>query len=603
MSFRNNSFANHTTVGTKGSDVYTAEGVGDPRVVLNTLLVRGAEASVILPHLEQLAEMAQTDRQAYEDLWVMLFQNRDVRGGKGERATTQMLWNFMADNLPARHFELTSQMLDLVPEYGSWKDLFVLAHQRKPYDPVYCRVVQIAVEQLKKDKAAVEFNLAIAPGSEVKPQKVSLLAKWIPRENRMPEIAKDIARNLFPGVVRPSTLMQSYRKMVSSVNAYLKTTETFMCARNFEEIEPSRVPGRCLQKHMLAFLNEKKDHTLRHPDDLSRMECRQHFQDFFQQAKEGKVTVKAKDVVFPHELIKKIASNPEMSEDERNGVVAQWNAIVKGAREAGGLGRSLAMCDFSGSMQGSGTNGDTPYWVSMAMGLLIAECTSAEFKDTFLTFDSNPLLHKLPATYDVVDRVHDIQNSGIGQGTSTDFQKAMDLVLANIKRNRVRPGEEPENLIVITDMNWDAACNSSQLSYFTGHSYRHTMKTAPWQTHIQMIREAFKRAGEDMWGQPLIPPRIVIWNVAATSQDFHASKDEEGVVMIGGWSPSLFKNLLKGDIRKMTPMEMVRIILDDERYDLVRQTADPFLTKWFKMMEEGSSSSACAPAVPVWGNL
>jgi hypothetical protein len=223
----------------------------------------------------------------------------------------------------------------------------------------------------------------------------------------------------------------------------------------------------------------------------------------------------------------------------------------------------------------------------MAMGLLISEVTTKEFKDTFLTFDSNPLLHNV-GSGDILSKVQNLQNSGIGQGLSTDFQKAMDLVLANIKRNRVRPGEEPENLIVITDMNWDAACSSSQQSLYTGNSYRHAVKAKPWQTHIQMIREAFKRAGEDMWGVPLIPPRIVIWNVAATSPDFHAKKDEEGVVMIGGWSPSLFKNLLKGEIRSMTPMEMVRIILDDERYDLVRETlrstclkvGPPLATAW-----------------------
>jgi len=580
MSFSNNSFANLTTKGTKGSDVYTAEGVGDPRVVLNTLLVRGATAEIIQPHLEKLVEMAMNGSfLAYEDLWVLLFQNRDIRGGKGERETTKMLWKFMFELLPSSHFELTSKMLELVPEYGTWKDLFVIAHECKPYDPVYCKVVQFAAEQLKKDKAAVEFNLALNPATETKPMKVSLLAKWIPRENRMPGIAKSIAQQLFPELTRPSALMQSYRKMVSGINAYLKTTETFMCARDFDQIEPKRVPGRCLQKHMLAFLNEKKDHSLRRPDDESRMECRAHFQEFFQQAKDGKVTVKAKDVVFPHELVKKIATSNEMSVDERNGTVAQWNAIVKGAQEAGGLGRSLAMCDFSGSMQGSGTNGDTPYWVSMAMGLLIAECTTAEFKDTFLTFDSQPILHKLHPG-DIVDRIRDIQYSGIGQGLSTDFQKAMDLVLANIKRNRIRPGEEPENLIVITDMNWDAACGSNGVSAYTGHSYRHAVKTAPWQTHIQMIREAFKRAGEDMWGVPLVPPRIVIWNVAASSTDFHAMKDEEGVVMIGGWSPALFKNLLKGDIRRMTPLEMVRIILDDERYDLVRETAAPFIERF-----------------------
>jgi hypothetical protein len=170
----------------------------------------------------------------------------------------------------------------------------------------------------------------------------------------------------------------------------------------------------------------------------------------------------------------------------------------------------------------------------------------------------------------------------------------MDLVLANIKRNRVRPGQEPENLIVITDMGWDQACASDQRSGYTGHSYRHIVKTGGWQTHIQMIREAFKRAGEDMWGVPLVPPRIVIWNVAATSTDFHASKDEEGVVMIGGWSPSLFKNLLKGDIRSMTPMEMIRIILDDERYNLVRQTAKPFLDRIFRTL---------VPAPSVWTTI
>jgi hypothetical protein len=432
----------------------------------------------------------------------------------------------------------------------------------------------MVVKQLQDDANAVAFNMLLGddPEAAAKRMKVSLLAKWIPRENRQGHLAKELAQMLFPEIERPSARMQHYRKMVSSINAYLKTTETMMCSGNYDQIEPARVPGRCLQKHMLAFLNEKKDHSLRHEDDEKRMECRTHFQDFFQKAKEGKVTVKAKDVVFPHEIIKKIAYNgSSMSEDELNGVIAQWAALVKGAKEAGGLGRSLAMCDFSGSMQSSSTNGDTPYWVSMAMGLLISEVTTEEFKNTLLTFDSNPLLHNV-GTDDIVSKVQRLQNSGIGQGLSTDFQKAMDLVLANIKRNRVRPGEEPENLIVITDMNWDAANSSSQPSYYTGNSYRHVVKTQPWQTHIQMIREAFKRAGEDMWGTPLTPPRIVIWNVAATSDDFHAQKDEEGVVMIGGWSPSLFKNLLKGEIRRMTPLEMVRIILDDERYDLVRET-------------------------------
>ena len=147
----------------------------------------------------------------------------------------------------------------------------------------------------------------------------------------------------------------------------------------------------------------------------------------------------------------------------------------------------------------------------------------------------------------------------------------MDLVLATLKEKRVRPGQEPKDLIVITDMAWDRACGSSERSAYTDNSYRHVVKTSPWQTHIQMIREAFRRAGEDMWGEPWTPPRIVIWNVAATCSDFHATADTDGVIMLSGWSPSLFKVLTEEGARVQTPMEALRVQLDDERYDPIRK--------------------------------
>jgi hypothetical protein len=268
-----------------------------------------------------------------------------------------------------------------------------------------------------------------------------------------------------------------------------------------------------------------------------------------------------------------------MTRDEKDAVVGVWNQMVKDAKEGGGLGRSIAMCDFSGSMQSSGTNGDTPYWVSMALGLLISEVTTKEFENTFLTFDSTPKMVWLPKG-DIFQRVAFIEPS-MGQGTSTDFQKAMDLVIQQCKARRCRPGEEPENLIVLTDMNWDQACASDAYSRFTSNRYRHVVKTDPWQTHVEMIREAFKRAGEDMWGegQGLKMPRIVIWNIAATSTDFHAKADTEGVVMLSGWSPSLFKVLQKDGVVIQTPYQALRCQLDDERYDPVRARVEAWLAR------------------------
>lgn len=576
---------NLSKVGAKGSDVYTAEGVGNALVALNTLLVRGVAKETVYKQMKEIDYHLPGDlsiTQGYEDLWVLLFQNRDVRGGKGERASSTLMWEYMLEH----HNEDALHMLPLLVEYGSWRDIFHLTTVSPTVIPVMLDLVQ---QQLEEDLAAA---------AEGKP--ISLLAKWIPREDRQSDLAKLIAKRMFPEETRPASRMKMYRKKISGLNRLLKTTEVAMCGGEWATIQPQNVPGRCLQKNMKAFLNEpgnkqkfsrlRRGASLRYPDIEDRMECREHFQKFFQDAKDGKVTAKAANVVYPHEIVKKAMNNmrptynqyygeetlvdSSMTLDEKNGILAQWSAIVKEAREAGGLGRSLAMCDFSGSMQSSASNRDTPYWVSMAMGLLISEITSAEFRDTFMTFDSNPILHHLPKQGDLFTRLASIGH--IGQGLSTDFQKAMDLVLSYLKTSRCRPGDEPDNLIVITDMNWDQACASDKTSQFTGHSYRHVVKTSEWQTHIQMIREAFKRTGEDMWGVPFVPPRIVIWNVAATSSDFHAQAETEGVVMVSGWSPSLFKNLLKGEIRTTTPLEMLRMTLDDDRYKLVRERLSTF---------------------------
>ena len=574
-------FSSSSTIatGVKGSDVYTASGVKDPRVAFSALLVRGFHENLIRDGLTKILESG--DKQFIEDAFVMAFQTRDIRGGKGERDLFQKMVAVLLELEPA----IMLSLLNLVPHYGCWDDMF------KMPKGATIRVVDLTVAQLRDDM--VNLNNG---------KPYSLCAKWAPREDRQPEFAKILALHLSPQEKSLSRRLKAYRKLVATLNRGLQTTEIKMCAKKFADIEPGAVPGRCLQKHMKAFLNEtlhkipkgsvyrpSYEHDFRHPHDDDRMACREHFQDHFAKAAKGEAKLNGSKTVFPHELVKKAAkfcrqtyddeesSGVPISEDVKNGILGVWRQMVADAKAAGGLGRSLAMCDFSGSMQSSASNSDTPYWVSMAMGLLIAEVTTEEFKDSFLTFDSTPTLHQMKAEDDLFGRIRSI--STLGQGTSTDFQKAMDLVLGRLKLTRCRPGQEPENLIVLTDMNWDQACGSNQQSFFTGNSYRHVVKTNPWQTHVEMIREAFKRAGEDMWGegQGLKMPRLVIWNIASTSVDFHAQADTEGVVMLSGWSPSLFKSLQTGEeIKASTPLEMLRVQLDDERYDPVREGVRKF---------------------------
>ena len=567
-----------TSIGEKGSDIYTKEGVGNDLVVLNALLVRGATHSTLYPLIKSCIEKGDV-----EDLFVLAFQTRDVRGGKGERDLFKLIYSYLLRN--ASTTKLAMDLLDLLPLYGCWRDLFTDGFSVNNQYDFRDRIVEITMRTLKTDEEAL-----------ITDQPISLLAKWIPRENRNGPLASYIARKLYPGIPEFSTRMRLYRKRIVALNRKIETTEIAMSGKYWSEIEPSKVPGRCLHKHMKAFLNENITgrQLIRHPESEDRMDCRKNFQEHFAKAAKGEdgATINGSKTLFPHELIKKIVKSicdeqqiDEVNDpDQRNAFTAQWNSMVTDAKESGGLGRSITMCDFSGSMQGSGSNNDIPYYVSMAIGLLISEVTTDEFQDTMLTFDSTPKMHRLPKGT-IFDRVKTIINSmSLGQGTSTDFQKAMDLILAELKAKRCLPGKEPDNLIVLTDMNWDQACGSNESSYYTGNAYRHIVKTSSWQTHVEMIREAFKRAGEDLYGEGngWKMPRIIIWNIASTSTDFHAQTDTPGVAMLSGWSPTLFKALQsKGPdgVEPTTPMDMLRILLDDERYALIRKRIRYFQTK------------------------
>jgi hypothetical protein len=564
-------------VGVKGSDVY--ESTGDPRVDLSVALVRGCDLAAIQAGVDKILAMG-TD-EAFEDVFVLMFQTRNIRGGKGERDLFEIMFKHLYYTYPGLVLE---KMMDFVPRYGSWNDLFKIAHEADCPKDVRDRVLDFTAHQLQDDLRA------LAAGGNV-----SLCAKWAPREDKMGPLYKQLALLMHPEISKLSERLKATRQELARLNAASKTTEMKMCAKTWAEIDPKAVPARCRQRNMKAFLNEplekdcprRGEHALRHPEDKDRMECREHFQEFFQKAARGEVKMNGADTIYPHEVIVKVlkmlgaerrgydygydeyddysddghrpAAAGAGSADEKNALIAQWKAFVAKAKEGGALSKCLAMCDFSGSMNG------LPKLICTALGILVSEVSGT---NKILTFDSDPRWHTFPEG-DIFTKVDSI-TSQLGQGLSTDFQKAMDLVLADIVARRVRPEDVPKDLIVFTDMGWDQACGSDAYSGYTGHSYRRNVKTAPWQTHIEMIREAFRRTGEDMWGVPFVPPRIVIWNLRAEYRDFHATADQEGVVMLSGWSPALFKVLQEKGVELMTPLAALRAQLDDPMYDDIR---------------------------------
>lgn len=522
-------------MGVKGSDVY--DGTGSALVDLSVRLVRGAEPEDLK---RRILEVAAT---SLADAFVLTFHSRNIRGGKGERD----LFYTMFAALESKYSEEVKKVLDLVPHYGSWRDIFELAER----DTMVPEVYTLAMTQLQRDEAT--------PAGE----SISLLGKWAPREGSLlDKYAKALAALMFSG--KPD-YRRRYRKLIVSLNRRLDTVETHMCGGTWATIKPATVPGRAGKLYAKALLNESKsgERELRHPESEDRMACRDHFKEHFAAAAAGKATVHGSKTVFPHEVVKKAAQG-SLSDPEKDQLRAIWASMLADLQAGGGLNNAVLMADFSGSMQSAGAQGDTPYWVSKALGIL----GSLAAKRPMMTFDSTPRWHSLPSAdlFACLDSI----DCHVSQGTSTDFQAACDLLLSDLKAARCKPGEEPKFLLVLTDMNWDQACASNGV---TGSSYRHHVKTKPWQTHLDMIKESFRRAGEDMHGpgQALTPPQIVIWNLAANPSDHPATWDTPGVSLLSGWSPTQFKILMKEGPRQLTPLETIRLELDDPQYDLIRE--------------------------------
>jgi hypothetical protein len=511
-------------LGVKGSDVYTEKGVGDMRVTFFTQLVRGLSNEEIERNINSIIKTHPIDAV------VMAFQTRDIRGGKGERGLFYKMLLCILKNKP----EWSEKLMELVPEYGCWRDMWVL----------YVR----GSEEVQKAIDAVVLNQFQLDQESEHP---SLLVKWLPREgSKYDKLANHFANLLFP--LTPESggqRLRIYRKTLSYLNKKIDTTEVKMCGKVWATINPSHVPGRLMKRCKGAFLNENKE-------EEDRKKCVENFKAFLEDVKDGNVKMKGANVIMPHELVSECLNMTLMTPKEEIEIVEQqWKSIREKAKEAGGLGKIIPMCDFSGSMNGN------PKKVSLALGILISEVVENEaFKDMILTFDENPKIYSFSKCKTLRDKVNSVRN--FGQGLNTDFQKACDLILKRLVECEVKPEDAPTDLLVLTDMGFDQA-------YQSGH---YNVKRVVWQTHFDMIRSNFEKYGYK-------PPRIVCWNLRAEYKDYHATAHTDGVVQLSGWSPSVLKAIQKNGIKLNNPYEGMRSILDDSRYDRVREVMGLFGAK------------------------
>ena len=347
-----------------------------------------------------------------------LFYIRDVRGGQGERRFFRVVMKDLAkfDTAAAR------RNLKFVPEFGRWDDLYVFVGT-----PLEADALQIMKDQLALD---------------VECKTPSLLAKWLKSENTSSVESRrlgNITREFF------GMSHKQYRKTLSILRERINVLERLMSEGRWDEIEFDKIPSKAGMKYKNAFA--------RHDLERAKNENVQTYADF---AKDNTKKVNAK-ALYPYECVHEalnIMGNQQgwssrghhvaLDDTQRLMTNKYWDNLADYFN--GATFNGIALVDTSGSMSG------TPIEVAISLGLYCAEKNRGAFANHFISFESNP--HWIETSgVDFCDKVYRI--TGAEWGGSTNVEAAMDLILNVAKQNGCSQDEIPQNLVIISDMEFN----------------------------------------------------------------------------------------------------------------------------------------------------
>jgi hypothetical protein len=272
------------------------------------------------------------------DLVVLLFATRNTRGGKGEKDLAHKLFFSFR-----KHYPRTAEaLLPLMKEYGYWKDLLLLSEMgfagESDAERLFAVVCELMRDQLVDDIKAVEdYKQRLTEANEEKARKIarrgpriSLLAKWLPREKSRFDCGKlnfvdSFVKVMWPAEDKPAKA--KYRRTVSELTSFLQLPEVLLATQRADEINFSRLASKATMLLTKTLLNED-EHGKPRSNDPKRVRLAQLFVEHLKKPQSIKGCQ-----LDPHEIVRRIMSGRKISENEEAALDAQWKDLWRGVVE------------------------------------------------------------------------------------------------------------------------------------------------------------------------------------------------------------------------------------------------------------------------------
>ena len=431
-----------------------------------------------------------------------LFFARDARGGLGERRLFRIVLKSLIENNP----EMVIPVINLIPEYGRYDDLWCLLDNQESAKVVY----NIVEEQLIEDLHNMKEN-----------KPISLLAKWLPSPNASSEKTKKYAKQIYKTF---GLTEREYRQILSRLRKYLDVVETKMSAKNWSEIKYEAVPSKANLIYSNAFL--KNDEERR--------------KEYLEKLKKGETKINA-STLYPHDIVHKYSGRYHKDAT----IEALWKALPDTVQ---GCGNTIVVADGSGSMTCNigGNTRVTALEVANALAIYFAEHSSGEFKDKYITFSERPQLVDFSNANSLYDKLRIAITHN--ECANTNIEKVFDLILTTAIKHNMSQKDMPKNVLIISDMEFDSCATS-------GDSNRWS-RNKPNQRLFDVIAKRYTDAGYQL-------PRLVFWNVNSRTGTIPVKENDLGVALVSGFSVNIVKMVMSG---KTDPYECLLETLNSERY-------------------------------------
>lgn len=430
-----------------------------------------------------------------------LFWCRDIRGGAGERRFFRVCMNWLAKNDAAA----AERNMEYIAEFGRWDDLYTF------FD------TPLSVEALELIKKQFILDLSC--------ETPSLLAKWMKSENASSKETKRLAEitRKYIGLSH-----KEYRKALSVLRKRINVLERLMSAGKWEDIKFDAIPSRAGIIYKNAFARR----------DIIKAKYEKFAKD-----KTTKVNAAA---LYPYEVVEKALQcrYTRMDNTDRLMVNKYWENLPNWVKDANFNG--ICVCDTSGSMMG------TPINVAISLSLYCAERAGGPFANHYISFASRPQLIETKGA-DFVDKVFRIYKTNLID--NTNIEAVFELLLNTAIQNNCSQEEIPQNVVIISDMQVDAARGIGRNYNYNIGRWENNPNT-PMETLMESIRKKWMANGYQL-------PHLVYWNVDA--RDNTILDGGENISYVSGFSPSIFRSILTNK----NSVDLMYEVLDNERYAVI----------------------------------